>query len=172
MADDNQADYEESSDSCCDPPECCCVNDCCCHCQACQLFKDWYFFVAQLLSIVGLLLSWYWYIALILSSMVASLLQLTWCCRMHKGGFWAIAVLSGMNFISNTAAAIIMDKYCVDTMTLYAHSYIPHDFYNLKDVNDDNGCYVSTGFVIVAILSAVVSGATTVVLAYFLLSGR
>ncbi|KAL3905313.1 MAG: hypothetical protein SGILL_009728 [Bacillariaceae sp.] len=163
---------EHADDCCCDPPECCCTQDCCCECKACQPFKDWYLFSAQLLSVANLCLSWYWYIPLILSAVVAAFLQLAWCCRMRKGGFWAITVLSGMNFISSMAAAIIMDQHCVETLTLYNHAYVPHDFYNLKDISDNYGCYDETGFIIVASLSAVVSVVVTCLLAYFLMSGR
>ena len=70
--DNDSADQEHSQEDgfCCDPPECCCTRDCCCHCKACQPFKDWFLFSAQLLSLANLCLSWYWYIPLILSALV------------------------------------------------------------------------------------------------------
>jgi hypothetical protein len=89
---------------------------------------------------------------------------------MRKGGVWTIAVLSGMNFVANTAAATIMKKYCVETLTLYDHAYVPHDFYNLQNIGYPD-CYDNTGLNIIASLSAVISGVVTVILGYFLLSG-
>lgn len=137
------------------------------HIPLARPYGDGFIITAQLISIVAFLLSWFWWVAFLISAIGMIWLQVIWCCRQNKIGFWALAATCGIAAILCLFAGIWMLVVWKDASWCVFFLWWTEYYYSSDSDGCNEGLWARIAFVEMVLWCIV-----TVLLLYFVYSER